>query len=259
MNRTHKGGFVVIPSAFDFIRSQVEAYNQQLQTKQQQRERLFRQALSVTTAVILTLVSVSPAKVIDAEELIVEPTPTEVFDSSIEFDKSSPTLLVIDEPVIEIKPGKSLATLEAEARTRRLAARNQFTIAIHRSPVKQALSAEEAHRMAQEAAAKAGIPEQWKILVAIWQKETGKSGDSCIVSKADGRATGPMQFMPGTFSSYKPHPGANICKAEDALVAAGNLLKRGGVANGNVDGAIHNYNHSMAYVRSVKSIANSIQ
>jgi membrane-bound lytic murein transglycosylase B len=199
---------------------------------------------------VLSLGLVLPKLNVDVQKPI-EPLS---FKSELRLDKNSPSLLVFDAKRPEIKVGKSRSQVQAEAKARALASGQ--TRAVTSGQVR--LTTEEAHRLVQEAAMTAGIPENWKELAAIWQVETGKLAYGCVISKADGRATGPMQFMPGTFRAYKPYPTADICNAKDALVAAGNLLKRNGIAEGKVDKAIHTYNHSMAYVHKVKRIADGI-
>lgn len=104
----------------------------------------------------------------------------------------------------------------------------------------------------QEAASSFGI--DWRLIEAVHQVETGKSA-SCKKSYAG--ATGPMQFMPSTFRAYA-QSGANICDLRDSVFAAANLLARSGAANGDIDKALFNYNHSTAYVNKVKSVMNSI-
>ncbi|OQA53202.1 MAG: Transglycosylase SLT domain protein [candidate division WS2 bacterium ADurb.Bin280] len=104
----------------------------------------------------------------------------------------------------------------------------------------------------QEAASRYSI--DWKLIEAVHQVETGKSAQ-CKKSYAG--ATGPMQFMPSTFRAYA-ESGANICDLRDSVFAAANLLARSGASNGDIDKALFNYNHSMAYVNKVKSVMNSI-
>lgn len=255
MNQTRQRGFKVAHSAFGFIAEQIETAKHVSLTRQRYlrliAKRLSTAALSLA---LITAVNLPDYKAQAQSDIMVTPAEEMPFDSTVRLDTSSYTLLVIETPKVEIKPGKSLAQIQAEqALARQLAVKSQPN---GQSTLR--LATGEAHRMAQEAAAKAGIGGYWKELAAIWQVESGKVAYSCVVSKADGRAVGPMQFMPGTFRAYKPRHDADICNAKDALEAAANLLKRGGIAEGNVDGAIHNYNHSMAYVRKVKQIAGSI-
>jgi membrane-bound lytic murein transglycosylase B len=262
MTKTHKGGFAV-ESAFSFLEQQVGSYKIGQLNKKRQRLSLAKRATALVTTLVL-VTSTSLTMIHAQTEPITDPVPT--FDTSLRFDTTSPNPLVVDQNKVEIKPGKSLAQVAREAELAKLAAAKAAKLAAASSvtasaPIKQSsgsVPTEIAHQMAQAAAAKVGIPEHWKILAAIWQKETGKSGDSCIVSKADGRATGPMQFMPSTFRAHA-ETGANICKASDALVAAADLLKESGLDKGDADRALYSYNHSVAYVNSVKQIANSIQ
>ncbi len=95
----------------------------------------------------------------------------------------------------------------------------------------------------------------WRLIEAVHQVESGKSTDTCKKSYAG--ATGPMQFMPGTFRAYQ-NEGNNICGLRDSVFAAAHLLARGGADRGDIDSALFNYNHSWSYVEKVKSVMNSI-
>lgn len=251
MNQTQQRGFDQVRSAYDFIAEQVATYNTKQIKKQRYRKSLVKRMAATATAIMLTLVVNLPHLKAE-EELRVEPVQQPIFDTTVRLDSNNYSLLVIDDPKVEIKPGKSLAQVQYEQAQARKAAPKQQTVAMVQVAVRQ-IPAEERHRMAQEAAAKVGIPGQWKTLAAIWAVETGGK-EGCIISKADGRATGPMQFMPPTFRAYG---SGNICEAKPSLEAAANLLKRSGIEEDPVK-AIHNYNHSMAYVKKVQSVANSI-
>lgn len=278
MNQTCKGAMNKVESAYGFIKQQVDTFNQKETKKKQRRHSMIRHGVTMATVAIMTIVTASPVRTIGAPESTAAPTQPE-FTSAITLDTQKPTLLVIENSAVNLTVGQSrederlaaeaAARAKAQAAAKAAAAQTQSkaigTVAgaqTTRVAVAATVSAEEAHRIAQDAAAKAGIPQYWKELAAIWQVESGKAMHSCVVSTADGRAVGPMQFMPSTFRSYAADGdgdgSADICNAKDALVAAANLLKRGGIASGNVDGAIHNYNHSMAYVNKVKKIASSI-
>jgi hypothetical protein len=105
---------------------------------------------------------------------------------------------------------------------------------------------------------KTGTP--WQLLAAVHETETGQSGDTNRKSYAG--ATGPMQFMPGTFSRYALDGDGNgtkdITDFDDALLSAGNYLRAGGAAGGHYYTALYNYNHSSSYVNHVLSIAHKL-
>jgi soluble lytic murein transglycosylase-like protein len=66
-------------------------------------------------------------------------------------------------------------------------------------------------------------------------------------------AQGPMQFMPATWDRYGE--GGDISSPHDSIVAAARYLAANGFAEGNIDGALWNYNNSEHYVNAVKDIA----
>ncbi len=255
MNQTRKTEVKRFVSAFAFIKAQADAYAEQILVKRKRNTALANRLVSTVTAIVMTVISIIPLYAADANELTKSET-NEVFESTLHLDSQNYSLLAIEESKVEIKPGKSLAQEQEEARLRALVNR-QYS---QSGAIVRGLTADIAHRMAQEAAAKAGIPDQWKELAAIWQVESGKTAYGCYGGLG---GNGPMQFNPNTFRAYAADGDGDgktdMCNAKDALVAAGKLLKRGGIDQGNVDGAIHNYNHSMAYVRHVKAVANSIQ
>lgn len=109
------------------------------------------------------------------------------------------------------------------------------------------------------AGAKYGV--DWKIIEAVHQVESGKSGSTARTSYAG--AQGPMQFMPGTWRAYGEDADgdgvANANNVTDAIYGAAHLLAAGGAAEGNVHDALFNYNHAEWYVTKVMDVANSIQ
>ncbi len=261
MNQTRNVRVKRIESAFAFITAQVDEFNRKTFLKRKREKAVAKRLVSTATAIVMTVVSVIPLHAAETATPVVS-EPQQVFETSLKLDSQNYSLLAIEQPTIEIKPGKSLAQEQEEARLRELAKRQQVqsvATSTNRGAI-QRVSADEAHRMAQEAAAKAGIPNHWKELAAIWQVESGKTAYGCYGGMG---GNGPMQFNAGTFRAYQADGDgdgkADLCNAKDALVAAGNLLKRGGIDQGNVDGAIHNYNHSMAYVNKVKAVASTIQ
>ena len=66
-------------------------------------------------------------------------------------------------------------------------------------------------------------------------------------------AQGPMQFMPATWEAYGE--GGDINSPRDSIIGAARYLAASGFAEGNVDGALWNYNHSTSYVNAIKDIA----
>lgn len=261
MNKTQLRGVQTLQSAFAFIGEEMAAVKQR-QLKKQRQYRLIAKRFTTTATIAALVVAINlpeiKAQAMDGQPVIETPAIEANYDGSIKLDPNSYSLLVIEQTNVEIKPGRSLHQL-AELEKARLAAstiaQKPTTPVVNKTVTR--VSIEEARQLVKQAAVEVGIADQWRILEAIWQVETGKAVYSCVISGADGRAVGPMQFMPGTFRAYKTRSDANICDAKDALPAAANLLKRNGV-NHNVNQAIFNYNHSNAYVEKVKRIAQSI-
>lgn len=108
------------------------------------------------------------------------------------------------------------------------------------------------------AGARFGIP--WQLIEAVHEVESGKSGSTSKSSYAGAR--GPMQFMPGTWRAYGVDGDgdgvADTTNVVDALYGAANLLASSGAADGDIDGALFNYNHAQWYVDKVKTIAYEI-
>lgn len=113
-------------------------------------------------------------------------------------------------------------------------------------------------QLVQAAAASYNIP--WQVLEAVWQVETGKSWNTNVRSYAG--ATGPMQFMPGTWRGYGVDANgdgrADITCAVDAVYSGARYLAANGANRGQIQNALFRYNHSQAYVNKVLSIARSI-
>lgn len=109
----------------------------------------------------------------------------------------------------------------------------------------------------QAAGQKYGIP--WTVLAAIHRTETNFSTGPMVSSAG---AEGPMQFMPSTFRHFAVaapgHGRADINNVYDAIYTAAHMLALDGYAN-NPSEAIYQYNHSMAYVERVESLAQAYQ
>jgi soluble lytic murein transglycosylase-like protein len=97
----------------------------------------------------------------------------------------------------------------------------------------------------------------WQLLAAVHHIETGQRGNTNVRSSAG--ATGPMQFLPATFSSYAMDGDGNgtrdIDDVDDAVMTAGNYLAANGARSGNYSAALYRYNHSSTYVSNVRSLA----
>ena len=117
----------------------------------------------------------------------------------------------------------------------------------------------------QGAAARFGLRARARgpsVLAAINYVEStfGQSNDAGVHSGANyAGAMGPMQFLQGTWDTYKVQaPGGavppNIYDEADAVYSAANYLQASG-APGDWPGAIFAYNHSSAYVQQVLSQA----
>lgn len=117
---------------------------------------------------------------------------------------------------------------------------------------------EEKRVWVQRAAASQGI--DWKVLEAVWQVESGKRWKSAIQNPSG--ASGPCQFMPGTWRGYAMDGNGDgikdITDARDCLFSAAKLLARNGADKGDYHRALFGYNHSTAYVNKVLAIAAGI-
>lgn len=146
---------------------------------------------------------------------------------------------------IKITAGESNTTVL----TRRKALQKSTPIQLTPAPSLEAKR--DLYRLAGE---KYGVPAE--LIEAVHQIESGKSWDTGRRSYAG--ATGPMQFMQSTFRSYcvRTGEGCSITSAKDSIFAASLLLSAN--YNGSWDNSIMRYNHSIAYVKSVKNIANEL-
>lgn len=176
------------------------------------------------------------------------------YELRIKLDTNAPIPITSEVSKPVITPGKSLAQ-EREEELARLAAVAKKRDVAPRDIVRTSDPGLEVKRaLVKKIAAERGI--DWKILEAVWQVETGKRWDSNVRSYAG--ATGPMQFMPGTFRKYRPNAAASIYSAEDSLKAASNLLYAAGLDRGDTYSALFAYNHADWYVKKVQKVATSI-
>lgn len=87
----------------------------------------------------------------------------------------------------------------------------------------------------KKAGEKYNVP--WQVLYGIHLTETGLRGSSPITNHGGSGATGPMQFMPGTWLAYGQDCNndgvADITNVEDAVCGAANFIqKHGSIADG---------------------------
>lgn len=89
----------------------------------------------------------------------------------------------------------------------------------------------------------------WSVLASINFVE---SAFGRVRSASEAGARGPMQFLPSTWRQYGM--GGDIDQPRDAILAAGNYLRRSG-APGDIDRALFAYNRSTSYVRAIRRFA----
>lgn len=177
------------------------------------------------------------------------------YDTAIKFDQANPLALSLNDNMVRIELGESIVTQEERENNARFA---------YVQP-KEAVSESREHRDPAEfrpvymaAAQQFGIP--WQLIEAVHEVESGKSGSTMTRSYAG--ATGPMQFMPGTWRAYEVDGNgdgvADITDVTDAIYTAARYLANSGADEGRIDDALFNYNHSTAYVNKVKTIAYEI-
>jgi len=178
------------------------------------------------------------------------------------FDKQNPFGLALVHKNIEIKPVQSYFDKTQELAKMAESRRNRREVISREIPRLSRVAPEPdlagKRALVISVASKYNIP--WQILEAVWQVETGKSWDTAKRSYAG--ATGPMQFMPGTWRKYGVDGNGDgkvdITSAYDSLHAAAKYLAASGAASGKIEQALLAYNHSNAYVRKVISIARQL-
>jgi len=172
----------------------------------------------------------------------------ETYMTAVKLDTNTANVLAQKDHQVKIETGVSLAQAANKKVSTRVAYRYDEPSGV-----------ENYIGLYKDAAARYGIP--WNVLAAVHYVESGASGSTDRSSYAG--AQGPMQFMPGTWRAYGVDAdgdgSADIHNVNDAIYGAANLLAAGGAAEGNVNGALFNYNHAQWYVDKVNEVANSIQ
>lgn len=171
----------------------------------------------------------------------------EKYETAIKLDTANAFTLVPKDRQVAIASGKSNLNVNNAVTKSQIAYANEPE------------GVENYINLYKSAAAQYGIP--WNVLAAVHYVESGASGSTNVTSYAG--AQGPMQFMPGTWRAYGVDAnGDGVTDAhnvDDAVYGAANLLAAGGAAEGNVDGALFNYNHAQWYVDKVNEVASSIK
>lgn len=175
------------------------------------------------------------------------------YRSNVQLDKNSVFAIKLGDAKTSLEVGES--TIDRETREKIIAEARVEQVAVetvsHTDP-------SDFRPIYMDAARRFGIP--WQLIEAVHEVESGKSGSTSKRSYAG--AQGPMQFMPGTWRAYAidgdGDGSADATNVVDALYGAANLLASSGAAEGNIDGALFNYNHAQWYVDKVKAVAYEI-
>lgn len=182
----------------------------------------------------------------------VKPEHTTNYKPNIKLAQKGNSIIGITQKKVSIKIGDSQYDKEEKAKQKSTSVgQSSFVAYSYNDPANF-------DQIYKEASNRFGVP--WQILKAVHYVESGCSGSPGKTSYAG--AIGPMQFMPGTWRAYGVDGNgdgfADIRNVTDAIYGAANLLAHAGASEGNIDGALFSYNHSIAYVYKVKEVASSI-
>lgn len=173
------------------------------------------------------------------------------YETKAIVDKNNVAILTVNEEKVSIEIGVSKDEIARKPQLLNSAAVRYPDAKEHRDPT-------EFRPVYMEAAKEFNIP--WQLIEAVHEVESGKSGSTNTSSYAG--ATGPMQFMPGTWRAYAVDGNkdgeADITDVTDSIYTAANYLAKSGADEGRYDDALFNYNHSTSYVNKVKGIAQEI-
>lgn len=234
--------FAQIVSFSGTVYEETQAYIQKFAKKNAQKISAFLMASKMLSVIVLlSLVPIDAVK-----------TPTRPqYQSAIKFDATNPLAITAKDRQVVASSGES--NFDAQERSK---AESAQSVVYSSTPSRGVERDPSYFRGLYERAASAyGVP--WQLLEAVHYVETGASDSTSEASYAGAR--GPMQFMPGTWRTYGVDGNgdgrADITNVEDAVFGAANLLASSGAAEGNIDGALFNYNHAQWYVNKVKQIA----
>lgn len=219
--------------------SAMRAYIQKLAQKHSQRISALMMASKMLSVVILLgFMPLDGIKVPQRKPL----------ETNIKLDTKNSFVLTGKDRQVNIVSGESQIDLEAKAQAPKLASAGNVSYSVERDP-------SYFRGLYQRAGAAYGVP--WQLLEAVHYTETGASDSTSEASYAG--ATGPMQFMPGTWRTWgvdgNGDGSAEIANVEDAVYGAANLLAAGGASSGDYQSALFNYNHAQWYVDRVLNIA----
>lgn len=241
-----------------------------LTTKRRARITLRKQVVKERTAGALVFARAGLAFALVASPVLTLPEQTESFGRTYALERSKNTEMRVElnsqNPIVlseNILPSIQVAESDYERAQREGAERQrkeQIKRAIAARPTtapKRSGCPTSFRPLYGQAGEAFGVP--WEVLEAVHQVESGKSCHTDRTSEKG--ATGPMQFLPGTFSRYATDGDgdgvADISNAYDAIYSAARHLGTG-LHGGSLYQALFNYNPAGWYVEKVLGIAREL-
>lgn len=175
-------------------------------------------------------------------------TPSLAYKTELVLNKNSVDILSLNDRKVSIEVGESNYEISRKPKLLSYTETRSLDTKTYQDPT-------EFRPIYMEAAGKFNIP--WQLIEAVHEVESGKSGSTSKRSYAG--ATGPMQFMPGTWRAYaidgNNDGSSDITNVVDSIYTAAHYLAKSGADEGRIEDALFNYNHSTSYVNKVKGIA----